>query len=660
MRMFAKVLAVVLLSVFTGASPNALSAEEKSQPAEGVAGLPKKSEKLFELTKIWTVHLKFTPEQWTAMEPKSGAPGGFGGGPGGPGGAGGPPRFQPSMLLAPGFLQAGDCNADGQLTAAEFQSLGEKWFRVWDKEKTGQVTAEQLRAGLNTTFAPPEGATGGPPRGGGGPPLLGQEGQRNGLASALGIVFPEVHADLEFEGQWLRDVAVRYKGNGTFMQARSGLKRSLKIDLNEFSKGQKIAGRTTLNLHSNVTDAGWMNEVLSYRLYRDAGVPAPRTAYARVYVTVPGKHERQYLGLYSLVENPDKDFAEYNFETKKGAMFKPVTPSLFTDLGDAWSKYKQIYDAKDEVSTDDAQRVMDFARLVTKAEDAEFAAKLGDYMDLDAAARYFAVTVWLATMDSILSVGQNYYLYLHPKTRRFQLLPWDLDHSFGQFMGGEANARLDIHQPWRGENRFLTRLFKVAAFKQLYLAKLSEFNATLFAPERLAAQVDALAAVLRPAVGEESKEKLANFDRVAAGEAPQAAAGGESGGMGDMGAGKPIKPFAKLRAEFVRGQLTGKAVETPAAAAGPGFGPGVGGPGGRPGGFRPGPMLAPAFLAALDADKDGQLSHAEATQGFARWFAAWDGDHTGFLTAEKLRTGIDKDFAPPPGTFPGGPGGGPR
>jgi len=26
-----------------------------------------------------------------------------------------------------------------------------------------------------------------------------------------------------------------------------------------------------------------------------------------------------------------------------------------------------------------------------------------------------AVTVWLSNMDSILSMGQNFYVYLHPK-----------------------------------------------------------------------------------------------------------------------------------------------------------------------------------------------------------------------------------------------------
>src|SRR5947209_7120095 len=46
---------------------------------------PQKPADLFQETKVWNVHLTFTPEQWEAMEPKGG-PGAPGGGPGGPGG----------------------------------------------------------------------------------------------------------------------------------------------------------------------------------------------------------------------------------------------------------------------------------------------------------------------------------------------------------------------------------------------------------------------------------------------------------------------------------------------------------------------------------------------------------------------------------------------
>ncbi len=64
-------------------------------------------------------------------------------------------------------------------------------------------------------------------------------------------------------------------------------------------KGQRLGTLKKLNLHSNITDASWMNEVLAFQLFRDADVPAPRTSYARVYVTVTGRQERAYAGLYS-------------------------------------------------------------------------------------------------------------------------------------------------------------------------------------------------------------------------------------------------------------------------------------------------------------------------------------------------------------------------
>jgi spore coat protein CotH len=132
-------------------------------------------------------------------------------------------------------------------------------------------------------------------------------------------------------------------------------------------------------------------------------------------------------------------------------------------LGDDWKNYNQTYDPKTELTPEQKQRIIAFCKLVTKADDAEFAARLGEYLDLDEFARFMAVTVWLSTMDSILGMGQNFYVYLHPKTHKFQFMPWDLDHSFGQFgMTGSQEQRenLSIHRPWRGEVRFLERVFK--------------------------------------------------------------------------------------------------------------------------------------------------------------------------------------------------------
>src|SRR5439155_17621380 len=165
---------------------------------------------LFRGTNVWAVHFKFTEKQWEAMEPEQ-AGGGFFGGRGGPRGPG---AFGPAMFVAPTFLKQGDQNGDGKLSKDEFRALGDKWFAEWDKEKSGKLNADQLRTGLNSTLAQPNvgpPGAGGPGGRGPGMNLQGAEGRRNGLASAAGIEFDYVHADLEFEGQSFKDVAVRYK-----------------------------------------------------------------------------------------------------------------------------------------------------------------------------------------------------------------------------------------------------------------------------------------------------------------------------------------------------------------------------------------------------------------------------------------------------------------
>jgi spore coat protein CotH len=360
----------------------------------------------------------------------------------------------------------------------------------------------------------------------------------------MGVEFKNVHAAIAVEERRFNDVAVRYKGNGTYMEGQGAGKFSFKIDLNKFVKGQELSGVTKVNLHNNVTDPSWMNEPLSYRLYRDAGVPAPRTSYARVYVTVTGKQDKRFAGLYSVVENVDEHFIARNFKNKNGALLKPVSTEMFRYLGPDWEKYNQTYDPKTVLTDEQKQRVIEWTRLVTQASDTEFAARLGDFVDLEKFARYMAVMVFLSDMDGILGPGQNFYLYLDPVTHRFTFIPWDQDHSFGQFPytgSQEQRNELSIQRPWTGRNRFLERVFATDQFKKLYLARVEEFSRTLFDPQRFASQVDEYAAAIRPAVQEEGK--LDRFDRAVAGASKSIV---------------PIKPFVKLRARSIADQLAGK------------------------------------------------------------------------------------------------------
>src|SRR5947199_9456224 len=92
------------------------------------------SEKLYGLTNVWTIHLKFRPDQWEAMEPKGGG-NPFGGGPGG--------GFNAAKMLSPVFMSQGDLNRDGLIARDEFVNLGQKWFKAWDVEGKGTLDESQ-------------------------------------------------------------------------------------------------------------------------------------------------------------------------------------------------------------------------------------------------------------------------------------------------------------------------------------------------------------------------------------------------------------------------------------------------------------------------------------------------------------------------------------
>jgi DNA-directed RNA polymerase specialized sigma24 family protein len=382
---------------------------------------------------------------------------------------------------------------------------------------------------------------------------------RNGLAGALGFQFEWTPAAFEFGGVSFDQAGARIRGNGTFLGSLYGAKRSIKVDLNRFTKGQKLGEVEEMNFLNAIEDSSYCSDTLGYELFRAAGCPAPRTAFAWLEVSVAGKWERKPLGLYVMVEAIDEAFAEEWFGDKRTPIFKPVTYELFHDLGPNWAAYSDIYDLKTKASRKELRRVIEFARLVTHASDAEFSRRVGEFLDLDEFAGFLAGSVLLSNYDGFLSTGQNFFLYLDPRSDRFGFIPWDLDHSWGEFplIGTpEGREQASIWHPWASPNRFLERVMAVGSFREAYRAKLEEMLASVFRPEHLFPRIDELASVARGPVSAESDYRLRRFD--------QAVSEKWIDGPRDRqleGPKKPphqIKRFISHRVQSVRDQLDGK------------------------------------------------------------------------------------------------------
>jgi hypothetical protein len=90
-------------------------------------------------------------------------------------------------------------------------------------------------------------------------------------------------------------------------------------------------------------------------------------------------------------------------------------------------------------------------------------------------------------MDSFLSTGHNFYLYIHPKTLKAHFIPWDLNLSFGTFdwVGTlDEQAKLSLAHPYVGKNRLTERLLSIDRFAKAYRAEAERIAKACLVTER--------------------------------------------------------------------------------------------------------------------------------------------------------------------------------
>jgi spore coat protein CotH len=137
--------------------------------------------------------------------------------------------------------------------------------------------------------------------------------------------FEYVHGQLDIAGTKFKDVGVRFKGNSSYNAAALGLKRPFKIDFNHYLEDQTWQGFKKISLANNMADPSQMRETLAYQLFHEAGVPAPRTAFVQLSLSVAGKYDKEFVGLYTMIECVDKNFLKDRFASSKGLLLKPAS-----------------------------------------------------------------------------------------------------------------------------------------------------------------------------------------------------------------------------------------------------------------------------------------------------------------------------------------------
>jgi spore coat protein H len=403
---------------------------------------------------------------------------------------------------------------------------------------------------------------------GGGAPLSVEEGEVENdytresdgrlihRGGGFGGIFPWVHAALESGGETFGDVGLRYKGNASYLAAQNQMRRNLKVKTDLFGKAPGLHGEKTLNFNAGALDPTRIRESLSYAVFRAAGVPAPRTAFAEVTLTVPGLFRRELLGLYTLVEQVNKSFAEEFLPGRTGLLLKPEgLTGGFTYYGEDWASYIRYYRPEREATPAEAARVVGLARLVAQAGDASFRREIGAYLDVENFLRYLAVNALLVNFDSFLNGRHNFMLYLDPDSNRIMFLPWDQDLSLGSFGGGRGGnpgsiLDLSLARPYSGENRLIGRVLEMPEHHDRYFAIIRELLAGPFSETELLRTIGAIEQATAAALGREADAMRRR------GEGANGTTGFGRGG-GGIGRGPAPREFVAQRLRFVQRQLDG-------------------------------------------------------------------------------------------------------
>ncbi len=393
--------------------------------------------------------------------------------------------------------------------------------------------------------------------------------------SGFGLEFPWIHADLSAEGKTYKDVGLRYKGNASYGTTSRGLKRNFFIDLDHYDDPLRFHGLKSIVLNAGGLDPSRERETFSFAVFRAVGVPAPRTAFAEVTISMTGKYDKEFVGLYTFVEHVDKNFLKDRFKNNKGLLMKPEGLRDIQYLGEDWKSYVSRYRPKHEPSAKEKRRLIEFAKLVDRGSDADFQEQIGSYLDLDQFLRFVAANAYLVTLDNFFTNGHNCFLYLNPQTNKFVFIPWDMDVSLaGVPFIGTAEQRLDLSlmHPHPGQHKLIDRLLAMKDINESYQKLLKELAGTVFAKERLLAQVDAIESVTAERLAREKK----------ATEARKEGAGGPGFGFalgsGMFGQGPSLRIFVEKRTASVAAQLAGERTGwVPDGKFGaPGGGPGKG------------------------------------------------------------------------------------
>jgi hypothetical protein len=290
-----------------------------------------------------------------------------------------------------------------------------------------------------------------------------------------------VKADIVIDGVEIKSVGIRKKG---LIGSNDNQRPSLKIKFDEYEKQDPIKGLGRLTLNNNKQDASLISQFLTYKLFRDAGLHAPRTGFAKV--TVNGS----YLGVYTHVESVRKAFLRDSFGDDSGNLYEGT-------LTDFYPRTIDKLEAKSKAADKDRSQISRLTTLLARKGELPLD-ELGKLIDVDDFFRFWAMEGLLRMWDGYASNQNNFFIYMNPKTGLGYFIPWGADQSFsdgGPFARwGGAGGPTSLYT----NSVLANRLYNTPGMADRYRRTMNTLLTTVWKEKQILAEIDRLEELLSP------------------------------------------------------------------------------------------------------------------------------------------------------------------
>lgn len=285
------------------------------------------------------------------------------------------------------------------------------------------------------------------------------------------------------------NVGVRYHGSPWNRPPNPRMYRVRFAEDRPFIRGLKAAN---LSRYGSAQNEGTAYLCVQSASTPSSPAPVGEYLYARAY------HNASSLGLMAIVETVDNNYVEKWFPGDGGGyILKMPGRRYFNDAGEftgvQWSsfayrggmasyeyeRYRWYFQPGSRQTEDEWGPLVALCSTfdVTRTSVTQFDAEIEKILDVEQFLRVEAARTLHDDWDAVgIGNGQNAYVYYAPGEGRWKLIPWDMDHTFGN-----VDAKLYPE----GSEAQVTRLVQRPQYRRLYLRICAQLLGTVYDPSAI-------------------------------------------------------------------------------------------------------------------------------------------------------------------------------